>query len=106
MASEQEVLRGGSPLSVAITVRVYSARSEWLRGDDERSSPVFGFKEKRSALGPGRDGESKFLLEMRLCVGGLNTQAQRASRSILSALNQSHYYTYGAFVCIIMHGYR
>lgn len=59
MVREQEVLRGGSPLSVAVTVRVYSARSEWLRGDDERSSPVFGFKEKRSALGPGRDRESK-----------------------------------------------
>ena len=53
MAREQEVLRGGSPLSVAVTVSAYSARSEWLRGDDERSSPVFGFKENRSALGPG-----------------------------------------------------
>lgn len=53
------MLRGGSPLSVAVTVSVYSARSEWLRGDDERSSPVFGFREKRSALGPGRDRKSK-----------------------------------------------
>lgn len=54
---EQEALRGGSPLSVAVAVRAYSARSERLRGDEERSSPVFGFKEKRSALGPGRHGE-------------------------------------------------
>lgn len=67
MVSEQEVLRGGSPLSVAVTVRVYSARSEWLRGDDDRSSPVFGFKEKRSALGPGRDTESRLSVEM-MCV--------------------------------------
>lgn len=52
MVREQEVLRGGSPLSVAVTVSVYSARSEWLRGDDERSSPEIGFKEKRSARGP------------------------------------------------------
>lgn len=52
---EQEVLRGGSPLSAAVAVSVYSARSEWLSGDDERNSPVLGFKEKRSALGPGKD---------------------------------------------------
>lgn len=91
MVSKQEVLRGGSPLSVAVTVRVYSARSEWLRGDDDRSSPVFGFKEKRSALGPGRDRESKRSVEM-MCVGGLNTQTQRVSGSVfLSALNQSHF---------------
>lgn len=51
------MLRGGSPLSVAVTVSMYSARSEWLRGDDERSSAVFGFKEKRSALGPGTKPE-------------------------------------------------
>lgn len=63
MVREQEVLRGGSPLSVAVTVKVYSARSEWLRGDDERSSPVFGFKEKRSALGPGTDTGYKIELE-------------------------------------------
>lgn len=52
---EQEVLRGGRPLSVAVTVRAYTACSEWLSGDDERSSPVFVFKEKRSALGPVTD---------------------------------------------------
>lgn len=49
------MLRGGRPLSVAVTVRAYTACSEWLSGDDERSSPVFVFKEKRSALGPVTD---------------------------------------------------
>lgn len=49
------MLRGGSPLSAAVTVSMYSARSEWLSGDDECSSPVLGFKEKRSALGPAKN---------------------------------------------------
>jgi len=67
MVREQEALRGGSPLSVAVTVREYSARSEWLRGDDERSSPVIAFKEKRSALGPLGDRKGQTLTgdEMR-----------------------------------------
>lgn len=52
------MLRGGSPLSAAVTVSMYSARSEWLSGDDERNSPVLGFKEKRSALGPGKDSQN------------------------------------------------
>lgn len=52
------MLRGGSPLSAAVTVSMYSARSEWLSGDDERNSPVLGFKEKRSALGPGEERQN------------------------------------------------
>lgn len=55
MVREQEVLRGGCPLSVAVTVSEYSARSEWLRAEDECSSPEFGFREKRSALGPSEE---------------------------------------------------
>lgn len=57
MVREQRVLRGGSPLSVAVTIKVYSARSEWRSGDDENSSPVFGFRENRSALGPKRNAD-------------------------------------------------
>ena len=45
-------LIGGDPRSEADTVSVYSAFSEDLRGEAERSSPVFGFREKRSALTP------------------------------------------------------
>lgn len=52
MVREQEVLRGGCPLSVAVTISEYSARSEWLSAEAECSSPEFGFREKRSALGP------------------------------------------------------
>ena len=51
-----EELWGGRPRSVAVTVKEYSALSECSRGEDERSSPVEGLREKRSALGP-REGE-------------------------------------------------
>ena len=50
---EQEELLGGRPLSVAVTTRLYSPLSDWLRGEEERRSPVLGSKVKRSALGPG-----------------------------------------------------
>lgn len=33
-------------------MKSYSAFSALFRGEEERSSPVFGFKEKRSALEP------------------------------------------------------
>lgn len=75
MVREQEVLRGGSPLSVAVTVSAYSARSEWLRGDDERSSPEMGFKEKRSALGPGK---GRMFKQKMMYVGDENKQIQHS----------------------------
>ena len=49
----QEELLGGRPRSVAVTTRLYSPLSDWLRGVEERRSPVLGSKVKRSALGPG-----------------------------------------------------
>ena len=49
----QEELLGGRPRSVAVTTRLYSPLSDWLRGEEERRSPVLGSKVKRSALGPG-----------------------------------------------------
>ena len=52
MRRPQLELWGGRPLSVVVRVKAYSARSEWLRGEEERSSPVFGLREKRSARGP------------------------------------------------------
>lgn len=52
MSKAAEELWDGAPRSVAMTVKLYSAFSARLRGDEERSSPVFGFKEKRSALEP------------------------------------------------------
>lgn len=47
-------LRGGEPRSVAMTLKVYSGLSAWLRGEDECSSPVMGCREKRSALRPAQ----------------------------------------------------
>lgn len=50
--SWQVELRPGVPWSAAITVKAYSARSAHLRGEAVLSSPLFGWREKRSALGP------------------------------------------------------
>lgn len=48
-------LRPGVPWSAAVTVNMYSARSNHLRGAAVLSSPLVGFREKRSALGPSDD---------------------------------------------------
>lgn len=40
------------PWSAAVTVKMYSARSAHLRGEADLSSPVVGFRAKRSALEP------------------------------------------------------
>lgn len=43
------------PWSAAVTVKAYSARSIHLRGEAALSSPVVGFRVKRSALAPAED---------------------------------------------------
>lgn len=58
MSNAVEALRGARPRSEAVTMKLYSAQSDWLRGEAERSSPVVGLRVKRSALGPeGPEGK-------------------------------------------------